>query len=81
MTKGETFGVVESVKAASDVYCPVSGEVVEINSALADEPAKVRTWRGRRTTTGQCVYMCRERESARPFPPMWVVLNCSPRFR
>jgi glycine cleavage system H lipoate-binding protein len=42
VTKGETFGVVESVKAASDVYSPISGEVVEINSALADEPAKVR---------------------------------------
>jgi len=41
VTKGETFGVVESVKAASDVYSPVSGEVVEINSALVDEPAKV----------------------------------------
>ncbi|KAF8065735.1 hypothetical protein HT031_002795 [Scenedesmus sp. PABB004] len=41
VTKGETFGVVESVKAASDVYSPVSGEVVEINQALVDEPAKV----------------------------------------
>lgn len=41
VTKGETFGVVESVKAASDVYSPISGEVVEINSALVEEPAKV----------------------------------------
>ncbi len=39
--KGDAFGVVESVKAASDVYLPVSGEVVEINSALEDEPATV----------------------------------------
>ncbi|MEE4254713.1 MAG: glycine cleavage system protein GcvH [Desulfuromusa sp.] len=35
---GETFGVVESVKAVSDVYAPVSGEVVEINEDLLDEP-------------------------------------------
>ena len=36
--KGEPFGVVESVKAASDIYAPVSGEVVEINQALEDHP-------------------------------------------
>jgi glycine cleavage system H protein len=35
---GATFGVVESVKAVSDVYAPVSGEVVEINEDLPDEP-------------------------------------------
>jgi glycine cleavage system H protein len=35
---GATFGVVESVKAVSDVYAPVSGEVVEINEELPDEP-------------------------------------------
>lgn len=34
-------GVVESVKAASDVYCPVTGEVVEINEALMDRPELV----------------------------------------
>ena len=34
--KGEAFGAVESVKAASDVYAPISGEVVEINGALED---------------------------------------------
>ncbi len=33
--------VVESVKAASEVYAPVSGEVIEVNQALADEPATV----------------------------------------
>jgi len=38
--KGEA-AVVESVKAASDVYAPVSGEVVEANDALAAEPAKI----------------------------------------
>ena len=36
---GETFGVVESVKAASDVYAPVSGTIVESNTAMADDPA------------------------------------------
>ncbi|MEW6545622.1 MAG: glycine cleavage system protein GcvH [Bacillota bacterium] len=36
--QGEAFGVVESVKAVSDCYAPVSGEVVEINEALADKP-------------------------------------------
>ncbi|GLI62918.1 glycine cleavage system protein H [Volvox africanus] len=41
--QGETFGVVESVKAASDVYSPVSGEVVEVNQALVDKPGTVNT--------------------------------------
>lgn len=36
--KGEIFGVVESVKAASDLYMPMGGEIVEINEALEDEP-------------------------------------------
>ena len=35
---GDTAGVVESVKAASDIYSPVAGEVVEINEALGDAP-------------------------------------------
>lgn len=38
---GESFGSVESVKAVSDLYTPVGGEVVEINSALEDGPEKV----------------------------------------
>lgn len=38
VTAGEEFGAVESVKAASDLISPVSGEVVEVNSALEDEP-------------------------------------------
>lgn len=38
VTAGEDFGAVESVKAASDLICPVSGEVVEVNAALEDEP-------------------------------------------
>ena len=38
---GEEFGAVESVKAASDLYSPVSGRVVEINEALEDQPELV----------------------------------------
>lgn len=38
VTQGDDFGAVESVKAASDLVSPVSGEVVEINEALEDEP-------------------------------------------
>lgn len=41
MAAGEVFGAVESVKAASDLICPVSGEVVEINEELEDAPEKV----------------------------------------
>ena len=41
VTKGQEAAVVESVKAASDVYAPVSGEVVEGNSAIADDPALI----------------------------------------
>jgi glycine cleavage system H protein len=43
LKKGEEAAVVESVKAASDVYAPVSGEVVEANGAIADEPALINT--------------------------------------
>ncbi|HRL21500.1 glycine cleavage system protein GcvH [Alcaligenes sp. SDU_A2] len=38
LAAGETAGVVESVKAASDIYAPVAGEVVEFNEALSDAP-------------------------------------------
>jgi len=41
LKKGEAFGVVESVKAASDLYMPVGGEVVEINDVLEDTPETV----------------------------------------
>ena len=43
VAKGEAIAVVESVKAASDIYAPVSGEVVESNAALADSPGDVNT--------------------------------------
>ncbi len=39
--QNEEIAVVESVKAASEVYAPISGEVVEVNDALTEEPAKV----------------------------------------
>jgi glycine cleavage system H protein len=39
--RGDDFAVVESVKAASDVYAPVSGSVVEVNATLADAPESV----------------------------------------
>ncbi|HEY1093001.1 MAG TPA: glycine cleavage system protein GcvH [Burkholderiaceae bacterium] len=39
----EVAGVVESVKAAADVYMPVSGEIVEVNEALRDDPALANT--------------------------------------
>ena len=38
LSKDQVMGVVESVKAASDVYCPISGTVVETNEALTDAP-------------------------------------------
>ena len=40
---GKTFGVVESVKAVSDIYSPVTGEVVEINEELPDTPELVNS--------------------------------------
>ncbi len=43
LTKGDEAAVVESVKAASDVYSPVSGTVIEGNTALADEPSLVNS--------------------------------------
>ncbi len=41
--KGEDVAVVESVKAASEIYAPVSGTVTEINDALSDEPGLINT--------------------------------------
>jgi glycine cleavage system H protein len=41
LAKGEVFGVVESVKTASDLYAPVSGKVTKVNAALANEPSPV----------------------------------------
>ena len=41
LAAGDEAGVVESVKAASDIYAPVGGEVIEVNTALEDEPEMV----------------------------------------
>jgi glycine cleavage system H protein len=41
--KGDVFGTIESVKAVSELYCPVSGEVTEVNSRLTEKPEAVNT--------------------------------------
>ena len=41
LAKGDSAAVVESVKAASEVYAPIAGEVVEVNQAIVDDPAVV----------------------------------------
>jgi glycine cleavage system H protein len=41
LAAGDSFGVVEAVKTVSDLYAPIAGEVVEVNAALAGEPALV----------------------------------------
>ena len=43
LAKGDEAAVIESVKAASEVYAPVSGEVVDVNDALGDDPATVNS--------------------------------------
>ena len=43
VTAGEAVAVVESVKAASDVYAPLTGRVTEVNSGLVDEPALINS--------------------------------------
>ncbi len=43
VSKGGESGVVESVKAASEIYAPVSGEITEVNETLADEPTLINS--------------------------------------
>jgi glycine cleavage system H protein len=43
LKSGQTFGTIESVKAVSELYAPVSGEVVEVNTALKERPESVNT--------------------------------------
>ncbi len=43
LSAGQTFGTIESVKAVSELYAPLSGEVVEVNTALKDKPELVNT--------------------------------------
>jgi glycine cleavage system H protein len=58
VTKGKSFGVIESVKSANDLYAPVSGEVVAVNNAVSDNPASIAAdpygagWMIRIKTTG-----------------------------
>ncbi len=40
---GDTFGTIEAVKAVSDLYAPIGGEIVEVNTALDNDPAAVNT--------------------------------------
>ena len=41
--QGDQFGSIESVKAVSDLYCPVSGQVIEVNATLAERPEQVNS--------------------------------------
>jgi len=43
LTKGDVFGTIESVKAVSELYAPVSGEVTEVNRSLAEKPESVNS--------------------------------------
>ncbi|HQA59586.1 MAG: glycine cleavage system protein GcvH [Tepidanaerobacteraceae bacterium] len=43
VTQGEPFGSIESAKVASDLYAPISGEIIEVNEALDDEPELVNS--------------------------------------
>lgn len=43
VTKGQAFGTIESVKAVSELFAPVSGEVIEVNGALKDAPEQVNS--------------------------------------
>jgi glycine cleavage system H protein len=43
LTAGQSFGTIESVKAVSELYAPVSGEVVEVNTALKERPEAINT--------------------------------------
>ncbi len=43
LKQGQSFGTIESVKAVSELYSPVSGEVVEVNASLKDKPETVNT--------------------------------------
>ena len=43
LKKGDTFGVVESIKAVSDLYSPVSGKIVDVNTELTDEPGLINS--------------------------------------
>ena len=76
LAQKEVAGVVESVKAAADVYMPVSGEVLEVNEALRDDPALANTdplgagwfFKVKLSDASQLAALMDETSSA-PFPP------------
>ena len=41
--KGDVFGTIESVKAVSELYCPIAGEVIDVNSSLAEKPEAINS--------------------------------------
>lgn len=43
ITKGDSFGTIEAVKTVSDLFAPCDGKVIEVNTALADDPQKVNS--------------------------------------
>ena len=43
LTAGQSFGTIESVKAVSELYAPISGEVIEVNTAIKDKPEQVNS--------------------------------------
>ncbi|MDZ7765329.1 MAG: glycine cleavage system protein GcvH [Melioribacteraceae bacterium] len=43
LTKGDSFGTIEAVKTVSDLFAPCDGKVIEVNTALADDPQKVNS--------------------------------------
>lgn len=79
----EQFGVLESVKAAADLYSPMSGEVVEINTLLADEPEQINkepygkgTWFVKQTVRRfQLVYV--EWKAVVEFALVGIVVNAN----
>ena len=62
---GQSFGTIESVKAVSELYAPVAGEVVEVNAALKDKPEVVNTTRTELDDRAQADQPRRSRRAAR----------------
>ncbi len=74
VTKGDDFAAIESVKAASDVYAPVDGEIVEVNSALDANPELVNSapltdgWLVKIKISGEASGLLSEEEYNAKFP-------------
>jgi hypothetical protein len=67
---GDSFGVIESVKTASDVYAPVSGEVIAANTSATADPKKVRT--SQALVKKKCACACQ----LSPPPPLATRSRC-----